>query len=130
MRDLTGHRKALGLFYVFVHALTLLGAAGLGVVTWMMAHLSTGRVAHPPAGYSLAVYGMVAFTVVVLWVAVAGLSLGLGLLRGSAVSRGTATVLAILALAHFPVGTVLGIYSLWFFGQDGWDSGPGETCET
>ncbi|NBD14361.1 MULTISPECIES: hypothetical protein [Corallococcus] len=130
MRDLTGHRKALGLLYVFVHALTLLGAVGLGVVTWMMVHIATGRVAHSPAGYSVAIYGMVAFTVAVLWVALAGLSLGMGLLRGQSVSRGTATVLAILALANFPVGTVLGIYSLWFFGQEGWDSGPEEACAT
>lgn len=126
MRDLSAHRRSLGGLYVFVHLLVLLGAAGMGYATWLMANLAAaGRSA--PSVQALdnpLVLGMAAFVVVLVMLGFAGISLGMGLLRGSPVSRGTATLLAILALPNFPLGTVLGVYSLWYFGQEGWDAEP------
>ncbi|RKH31583.1 hypothetical protein D7Y13_12295 [Corallococcus praedator] len=124
MRDLSGHRTALGFLYLFVHALTLLGAAVLAYATWILAHISTGRATRLPVWEGLPVQAMMGFTLFVLVLAIAGLSVGLALVRGRRVSKGTALVLSILALPSFPVGTVMGIYSLWFFGQEGWDSEP------
>ncbi|NOK19920.1 hypothetical protein [Corallococcus carmarthensis] len=71
MRDLSGHRKPLGFLYVFVHVLVLVGAGGLGYVTWIVAHLATSGSSKPSAQD---------------W--------------------------------------NNGVYSLWFFGQEGWDAEP------
>ncbi|WP_223644955.1 hypothetical protein [Corallococcus sp. EGB] len=126
MRDLSAHRKSLGILYVFVHLLVLVGAAGMGYATWLVARIAaTGHSA--PSVRALdnpMVLGMMAFVVLLVALGFAGISLGLGLVRGSPVSRGMATLLAILALPNFPLGTVLGVYSLWFFGQEGWDAEP------
>ncbi|WP_375758052.1 hypothetical protein [Corallococcus exercitus] len=126
MRDLSGHRKSLGILYLFVHLLVLLAAGALAYVTWnlvfvMAAGNSTRAV---PVWENPAVPIMGVFIVLLVALAIAGLSLGLGLVRGRPVSKGLATLLAILALPTFPLGTVLGVYSLWFFSQEGWDAEP------
>ncbi|RYZ38268.1 MAG: hypothetical protein EOO71_24775 [Myxococcaceae bacterium] len=128
MRDLSGHRTALGFLYLFVHALTLLGAAGLAFATWALAHIATGRATRHPVWDRLPVQLMVGFTLLVLVLAIAGLCVGLALVRGEPVSRGLALVLSLLALMNFPVGTVMGVYSLWFFNQEGWDREPEPTA--
>ncbi len=45
--------------------------------------------------------------------AAGGLCVGLGLMQKAAWARGAAIVLAVLALFHPPLGTALGVYSLW-----------------
>ncbi|RKH45576.1 hypothetical protein D7Y23_25535 [Corallococcus sp. AB050B] len=124
MRDLSGHRKSLGWLYMFVHLLVLLGAGGLAYATWLVALVVAHGNSTPPVtvAENPAVLGMSVFVLVLLAMAIAGLSLGVALIRGRPVSKGLATLLAILALPNFPLGTVLGIYSFWYFGQEGWDA--------
>ena len=125
MRDLSGHRKTLGFLYLGVSALNLLGAAGLAFITWMFNDLFPRR--RPPAlvWEDLSLYVLGAFALFVLWMALSGLAVGVGLLRGGRVSKPLALVLSVLMLPSFPLGTVLGVYSLWFFSQEGWDAEPG-----
>ncbi|RKH37559.1 hypothetical protein [Corallococcus llansteffanensis] len=125
MRDLSGHRTALGFLYLGVHGLALVGAAGLGLATWLLSRLATGRHVRLPVWEGLPVYLLAGFTLFVLWMAISGLAVGVSLLRGGRVSKALALVLSILMLPSFPLGTVLGVYSLWFFTQEGWDSEPG-----
>ncbi|RKH02821.1 hypothetical protein D7V97_27475 [Corallococcus sp. CA053C] len=125
MRDLSGHRTALGFLYLGVNALSLLGAAGLAFATWMVSQLATGRHRHPPVWEGLPVYVLAGCTLFVLVMALLGLAVGVGLLRGGRVSKALALVLSVLMLPTFPLGTVLGVYSLWFFSQEGWDAEPG-----
>ncbi|RKH36832.1 hypothetical protein [Corallococcus sicarius] len=125
MRDLSGHRTALGFLYLGLSALNLLAAAGLAFVTWLVTQIATGRHRPAPVWEGLPVYVMAGFTLFVLWMALSGLAVGVGLLRGGRVSKPLALVLSILMLPTFPVGTVLGVYSLWFFSQEGWDAEPG-----
>lgn len=124
MRDLSGHRKSLGFLYLFVHVLMLLGAGALAYVTGELARVAAAGRSAPavPVWENPAILAMAVFVALLGVLAFAGLSLGLALLRGRPVSKGLATLLAILSLPSFPVGTVLGIYSLWYFGQEGWDA--------
>ncbi|MBN8227359.1 hypothetical protein JYK02_07525 [Corallococcus macrosporus] len=126
MRDLSGHRKSLGFLYLFVHTLTLLGTGVLAYVTFrLLVVVAAGNSApRVPVWETPAVLAIGVILVLLVVVAIAGLSLGLGLVRGRPVFKGLATLLAILALPTFPLGTVLGVYSLWFFAQEGWDAEP------
>lgn len=45
--------------------------------------------------------------------AAGGLCVGLGLMQKAAWARGGAIILAVLALFHPPLGTALGVYTLW-----------------
>lgn len=125
MRDLSGHRTALGFLYLGLGALNLLAAAGLAFVTWMFNDLFPRRHASALVWEDLSLYALAAIALFVLGMALSGLAVGVGLLRGGRVSKPLAIVLSILMLPTFPVGTVLGIYSLWFFSQEGWDAEPG-----
>ncbi|MHA7629698.1 hypothetical protein [Corallococcus sp. M7] len=123
MRDLSSHRKALGFLYVFVHALLMLGAGTLAFTACMMALMAdSGSSARTvPMWQDPFVLAMAGVAMLLGMLALAGLFLGSALLQGRPVSKRRATLLAIFALPNFPLGTVLGIYSLWFFGQEGWD---------
>ncbi|RKH66361.1 hypothetical protein [Corallococcus aberystwythensis] len=124
MRDLRGHRKSLGFLYVFVHLLMLLGAGALGYAALIVAGLAAAGHSGPDAmAWDNPLFLVLAgFAVLLVVLAIAGIFMGVALVGGSPVSRRLATVLAILALPNFPLGTVLGVYSLWFFGQEGWDA--------
>ncbi|NOK12227.1 hypothetical protein [Corallococcus exercitus] len=126
MRDLSGHRKSLGFFYLFVHALMLLATGAMAYVTAALGFVAAAGRSAPrlPAWENPLVLAMAAIFVVLLAASIAGLALGLGLVRGRRVSKGLATLLALVALPTFPLGTALGVYSLWFFSQEGWDAEP------
>ncbi|CAM4443152.1 hypothetical protein [Corallococcus exiguus] len=122
MRDLSGHRKSLGFLYLFVHTLMLAGTGVLAYVTAALGFVAAAGRSAPamPVWENPLVLAMAGIFVVLLAASIAGLALGLGLVRGRPVSKGLATLLALVALPTFPLGTVLGVYSLWFFGQEGW----------
>ncbi|NOK34301.1 hypothetical protein D7W79_11055 [Corallococcus exercitus] len=126
MRDLSGHRKSLGFFYLFVHALMLLATGAMAYLTAALGFVAAAGRSAPrlPAWENPWVLAMAAIFVVLLAASIAGLALGLGLVRGRRVSKGLATLLALVALPTFPLGTALGVYSLWFFSQEGWDAEP------
>jgi hypothetical protein len=96
---------ALGLVVAVVALLFFGGMAGLVGVT---DHSSDARVAVPV----LSLIGGIAF-VVIAALSVPGLAAGIGLLRYRPWARILAIILSALHLLNVPLGTALGIYSLW-----------------
>jgi hypothetical protein len=106
------HRHVLGILYVVFSGLLALAALGL------FAMLALGSLyadeAEERAGL-LGVGGVMALVLLVL--ALPGFIGGIGMLRRRAWSKVLTLILAVLNLASFPVGTALGIYTLWFWLQ-------------
>jgi len=105
---LSRHLRLLGILWIAAGALNLLGAAGAWVA---------GRIILPPL-VSHGVPGFVPTLVTgiagaILLKAVACLAAGWGLLEHESWARLLAIVLAIVSLINFPLGTALGIYTLW-----------------
>lgn len=96
---------ALGLLVAVVALLFFGGMAGLVGVT---DHSADARVAVPV----LSLIGGIAF-VVIAALSVPGLAAGIGLLRYRPWARILAIILSALHLLNVPLGTALGIYSLW-----------------
>ena len=99
------HIKALGLLCILV--------GGLG---GLASGLLLGPLANPAA---TAAYGPVIDTIVRGWLwlllilAIPCIALGIGLLKFRPWARSIGTVIAILELLNFPIGTALGVYALW-----------------
>ena len=96
---------ALGLCAALVALLFFGGLASLVGVT---DHSSDARVAVPILG----VIGGIAF-VVIAAVSAPGLTAGIGLLRYRSWARILAIILSAIHLFNVPLGTALGVYSLW-----------------
>jgi hypothetical protein len=110
--DLDKHRRVLGILYVAFSALHALGALVVFALL-MLGVLSSseeeGRVV------ALGLSGvLVAF---LLLLSLPGLIGGIGLLKRRAWSKVPTLVVAVLSLFSFPIGTALGIYTLWFWFQ-------------
>jgi hypothetical protein len=111
-RDLEQHTLILGWLYLVGHAVFLaVGAfifvllAGIGAATGEAEALTILSVVGISAG---ALLGLLA---------VPGLLAGYGLLKHKPWARVLAMVVGILSLVNFPVGTAIGIYTLWVLTQ-------------
>ncbi len=121
LHGLEQHRRILGILFIVSNALGLLGA--------VVVALFFGGVGAPLAasgqdtGEGLALSALIALGLggCLLVTSVPGLITGIGLLKRRPWSRVLALVLGILGLPNFPLGTALGIYAIWFYGQQGSD---------
>jgi len=116
LRGLAGQVRLLGIFWLALSALRLLGGGarlfGAGAVRF---------IGHNWFGHSRAFWPIEHFLPPLLafagmWfliLAVAGLVAGWGLLERRAWGRGLALILAVLSLLDPVLGTALGIYTLW-----------------
>ena len=111
-RDLQQHTIILGWLYLVGHAVFLaVGAfvfvllAGIGAASGETETLTI-----------LSVVGISVGTLLGL-LAVPGLLAGYGLLKHKPWARVLAMVVGILSLVNFPVGTAIGIYTLWVLTQ-------------
>jgi membrane protease YdiL (CAAX protease family) len=106
------HRHVLGILYVVFSALLAVGAlAGFAVLMF-------GALASSDAeerAEILGVGGVLAGLLLLL--SVPGFIGGIGLLKRRAWSKVLTLILAVLNLPGFPVGTALGIYTVWFWLQ-------------
>ena len=105
---LSRHLRMLGILWIAAGAINFLAAGG----AWL-----AGRVILPPL-VSHGVPGFVptlvtSIAALILVKAVACLAAGWALLERESWARLLAIVLAIVSLFNFPLGTALGIYTLW-----------------
>jgi hypothetical protein len=112
-RNLEQHVTILGWLHIALSALLVL-AAGLVFVVVVGGGLFAGD-AEATAITSLVGTIMAGFLLVL---AAPGIVAGIGLLKRKPWSRVLAIVLAILNLVNFPLGTVIGVYTLWVLVQD------------
>ncbi|HVO63974.1 MAG TPA: hypothetical protein VMT53_23835 [Terriglobales bacterium] len=107
------HARLLAIFWIAYSALNVIG----GVVLIVIAGNIFGRLPHPAGIPSeLLIWFrpvMVSLGVITLVKAAAGFFAGWGLLQREPWARILALIVAFLALLNIPVGTALGIYTLW-----------------
>lgn len=117
VQGLEQHRRILGILFIVLNVLTLLAALGLALFFGAVgvAALSSGT-SEGAEGAAVSFF-MLVLGGCFLAMGVPGLITGIGLLKRRPWSRPAALVLGILSLTNFPVGTALGIYAIWFFGQ-------------
>ena len=103
------HTHMLGILWFAYSALHLFGAAGVWFVSRMV--LPNLRAGWPVTRFLPVLLGAASIFLVVK--AAAGAIAGWGLLERQPWARLLTLILAFLALLHAPLGTALGIYSLW-----------------
>jgi hypothetical protein len=115
------HRRILGILFIVSNALGLLAAVVMGLVLGGVGMLMSSS--HHDTGEGLAFSALMGLGLggCLLVMSVPGLITGVGLLRRRPWSRVAALVLGILGLPNFPLGTALGVYAIWFYGQQGSD---------
>jgi len=112
-RALQLHVPILGWLYILGNALLLVVGAFVFI-------LLAGIGAASGDTQALGILGIIGTAVGLLLAALAlpGLIAGYGLLRRRAWARVLALVLSILALAAFPLGTLIGAYAIWVLLQN------------
>jgi hypothetical protein len=108
------HVRLVGIFWMAYSALH----AVAGVVVIMVAQVIFGRVIHipngPPPEVTVWLRPLLSFIGwLILAKAAAGFIAGWGLLRRQEWARKVALVVGFVALLNVPIGTALGIYTLW-----------------
>ena len=108
------HVRLVGILWMAYSALHAVG----GVVVIMVAQVIFGRVIHipngPPPEVTVWLRPILSFVGWLLLVkAAAGLIAGWGLLQRQEWARTVALVVGFVALLNVPIGTALGIYTLW-----------------
>jgi len=111
---LQNHLSTVGMFWIIVGVLFMLPALGLffasGAAHFVMHDNMVARTLGP-----------LLFTIVgstFLLIAVGGILVGMGLRDRKPWARVLAIVLGVIALFHPPIGTALGIYTLWVLMSD------------
>jgi hypothetical protein len=117
-QSLEGHRRILGILFIVLNAVTLLGALAMGLVFGMMGALMDDLRSDESILFVLIGGGMVGC---IALLGLPGIIAGIGLLRRKRWSRMFALVMGCLAIPSFPLGTALGVYALWFYTQPGSD---------
>jgi hypothetical protein len=112
---MTTHVKVLGVLYIVLSSIGLVGALFLmlavgtaGSIVGLNADAHDAAVALPNIGIA-----GTALVVFLLALSLPGLVTGVGLLKMRPWARIAGIVLAVLHLINFPFGTALGIYALW-----------------
>ena len=106
----------LGIFWIAYSAISILG----GVVLVIISNTLFGRMGHTGAPWFLQPM-LTAIGAFLLVKALLGIAAGWGLLQRQPWARILTVVLGLLALIHIPLGTALGIYTLWVLLSPGAD---------
>lgn len=119
LQSLEGHRRILGIFFIVMNALTLLVALGFGAFGLALGQFG---MQHASADERVMVTAiLVGVTGCFFLMGLPGIITGIGLLKRRPWSRTLALVMGVLALPNVPLGTALGIYTIWFYTQAGSD---------
>ncbi len=112
---MTTHIKVLGVLYIALSVLGLLGALFLSLIFGTASGI-VGASAEPhDAAIALPIIGLTGMMLVVflLVLSLPGLIAGIGLLKFRPWARVLAIVVAVINLVHIPFGTIVGLYGLW-----------------
>lgn len=114
------HVQTLGILWFAASALNLIGAAALLVLAnTLFAHLERFPGPVPPPAF---LQGLLSALGLLLFIkALAGFAAGWGLLQRESWARPLTLVLGFISLINFPIGTALGIYTIWVLLSSGAD---------
>ena len=99
------HVKSLGLLYIL--------AGGFGGLASLVFFLLMAGPAGAAAYGPISGYMITGWMVLMLLLAIPSIVAGIGLMSFRRWARAMATIIAILQLLNFPLGTALGMYALW-----------------
>jgi hypothetical protein len=120
------HLGVLGLLWMILSGLRLvpgLALIALGHMRFPFMHIATFEPAVLPQPLRLFLAPFLgAIGLVISGFAIAGLIAGWGLMARCSWARMLAIVLGCISLIHFPLGTALGIYTLWVLVPAGADA--------
>ena len=105
------HIRLLGILWLALSALNAVAGPAMGILAKFVHLHKMGAPPETPAGFLQSRFS--AIGTVILAKAACGFIAGWGLLRRAPWARMPTIVLSFLALFHIPLGTALGIYSLW-----------------
>ncbi len=106
------HRQTLGILWIAYSAISLVGSVALFILANTYAHwrgVYVGFSSLP--GFLRPLMSLVAM--LLLAKAVAGILAGVGLLQWQSWARVLALVVGFISLLNIPLGTALGVYTLW-----------------
>ena len=108
------HVKVVGALFIVLSALGILLAVGVGAI-FGMAGMAGAAADSEDAALAIPILGITGglVTLFLLVLSLPGLATGIGLLMFKPWARILGIVLSALQLLGFPVGTAIGIYSLW-----------------
>jgi hypothetical protein len=118
-QQLDTHKKVLGIIYVITASLTILVAifirAILGIVFEFAAQEDPGvaRVADFVTALSAIVPALI-----LIFSSIPTMIAGVGLLMRQSWAPTFALIMGCLKLISFPIGTAIGIYSIWIYSED------------
>jgi hypothetical protein len=109
------HVKVLGVLFIVFSALGTLGAFVVATVFGVAGVATAAGASGGDAAIALPIIGLAgtALTVYLLALSLPGLVAGIGLLKFKPWARILAIVLSALHLINFPLGTILGVYSMY-----------------
>jgi hypothetical protein len=108
------HLDTLGMLWIAIGGLFVIPALILAALSPVRVFLQTRMSINHAFGsllFSLAIASLAIM-------AAGGICVGLGLMQRRSWARAAALILGVLALFHPPLGTALGIYTLWIFLAD------------
>ena len=114
------HKKILGILYVVSGSLTMLVIFGLS----MLATTIMAFVAHEVDPHDAAVLELVARliqvlpVIIVVFFSIPSIVAGIGLLYKQSWAMILALILGCFKLFSFPLGTALGVYTIWVYAED------------
>ncbi len=116
-QDMETHVTVLGWLFLLHNALLVM----IGVLGWLfmagLGFFASVDSGNPPAFGILVTIGTVGLLFFSL-LALPGLLAGYGLLKRASWARLLALVVGILGLFNFPVGTAIGVYTVWVLMQE------------
>jgi len=107
-RNLENHVPIVGWVHIAIHAINIF----IGLAVFMLLFGIGFATGEAEAGLILTVVGIFVGVILVA-LALPGIIAGYGLLKRKSWGRMLAIIVAILGLLNFPLGTAVGIYSLW-----------------
>ena len=112
---MTTHIKVLGVLYIALSVLGLLGALFLSLIFGTASGIVGASVEPHDAAIALPIIGLTGMMLMVflLVLSLPGLIAGIGLLKFRPWARVLAIVVAVINLVHIPFGTIVGLYGLW-----------------
>ncbi|MCP4567052.1 MAG: hypothetical protein GY841_05675 [FCB group bacterium] len=106
------HVNVLGILFIVFGIMGLIGA-GIVFVIFVMGGLFSGVASDQPEIALVAgTFGMI-ITSIILFTSLPSIFAGFGLMKFKSWARILGIIIGILNLPGFPVGTALGIYTLW-----------------
>jgi hypothetical protein len=102
--------SVLAILWLVASALNLLGGLGL----FMVSRVIFGRLVRFEPDFQGFLHGLLGWLgAFLLFKAVAGFAAGWGLIQRESWARPLALVLGFISLVHIPLGTALGVYTIW-----------------